>query len=247
MIRDKLRLALMISGGGTTAREIIRACKDGRLPRIVPVCVITSTALAGGIKKAQEEEIDPEDVIVLDPTNFSSPSLFAEAIIRSCRNRAVELIGQYGWMPKTPAEVIATFDGHMINQHPGPIDPGRPDFGGKGMFGRRVHCARLYFLRRAQRPVEDMWTEAIAQRVAVDYDKGAVIRKRTVLIQPDDDPISLQQRVLPEEHQVQIEALADFAEGKITELSRSEPLVRDSEADILSEAKRVAKLLFPEG
>lgn len=151
MIRDKLRLALMISGGGTTAREIIRACKDGRLPRVDPVCVIASTELAGGIKKAQEEGIAPHDVIVLNPTNFNSPSLFAEAIIRSCRDRSVDLISQCGWIPKTPAEVIASFDGHMINQHPGPVDPGRPDFGGKGMFGRRVHCARLYFLRCAKK------------------------------------------------------------------------------------------------
>lgn len=91
-----------------------------------------------------------------------------------------------------------------------------------------------------------MWTEAIAQRVAAEYDKGAVIRKRVVRVEPNDDPISLQQRVLPEEHQVQIDALTDFSENKVAELWRSEPLVRESEIDVLVEAKRIAKLLFPE-
>lgn len=57
----------------------------------------------------------------------------------------------------------------MINQHGGPLDPGRPDFGGRGMYGRRIHCARLYFVRATQR---GFFTEATAQRVALQYDRG---------------------------------------------------------------------------
>lgn len=245
MPTEKLRLALLISSGGTTMREIIRACNDGRLPRIEPRCVIASRHDAGGIAKALAEGVDASCIFVIDPKKAGAD--FASLILRMLHINNIDLIGQYGWMPQTPVEVIEQYYGWMINQHPGPLDPGRPDFGGKGMFGRRVHCARLYFLRRATRPMKDMWTEAIAQRVAVDYDKGAVIRRRVVRIDPSDDPISLQQRVLPEEHQVQIEALTDFSENRVTELSRDEPLVHYNEFAILKEAKKVAKILFPQG
>lgn len=245
MPTEKLRLALLISGGGTTMREIIRACNDGRLPRIEPRCVIASRHDAGGIVKALEEGVDTACISVIDP--IKAGTNFASLMLRILNIHSIDLIGQYGWMPQTPVEVIEKYSGWMINQHPGPLDPGRPDFGGRGMFGRRVHCARIYFLRRATRPMTDMYTEAVAQRVAVDYDKGAVIRRRVVRIEPSDDPISLQQAVLPEEHQVQIEALTDFSENRVTELSRDEPLVHHNEFAILKEAKKVAKVLFPQG
>lgn len=245
MIREKLRLALLISGGGTTAQEIIRACNDGRLPRVEPACLIASTEQASGIKRAMEAGMNTENILVLTPYDFDDPSALAAKMTRFCREHSVDLFGQYGWLPKTPAEFVNAFPG--INQHPGPLSPGRPDFGGKGMFGRRVHCARLYFLRRAKRPPEDMWTEVVAQRVAVEYDQGAVLHRRCVLIEPTDDPTSLQQRALPQEHLVQIETLEDFAENKICVLIRDYLLVRDHELMILDEAKHVARILFPQG
>lgn len=242
-MRDRLRIALLISGGGTTAREIIRACKLGRLDA-EPACVISSRADEAGIQKTLQEGVPQKDVLVIARKDFETAEAFGEAILKACRERSADLIGQYGWMAKTPRNVIEAYPGMMINQHPGPLDPGRPDFGGKDMFGRRVHCARLYFVRQDG---QDFWTEATAQRVAAEYDLGAVLKTKRVEILPEDDPISLQQRVLPAEHEVQIETLQNFAQGRVREIVREQPLVPPEKEPVLAEAKRIAITLFPNG
>ncbi len=239
-----MRIALLISGGGTTAAEIILASRSGRLNGIEPALVIGSRAGIPGIERAAEAEMLKDNVVVIQPGDFENEKAFGEAIIKACEARGVEFIGQYGWMPKTPQNVIERFQGMMVNQHPGPLDPGRPDFGGTGMYGRRVHAARLYFVRRTNR---DFWTEATAQRVAVEFDGGTVLKRKQVLILPDDDVGSLQERVLPVEYETQIETLRDFAAGEIKELKRETPLVLPGEEKILEEAKKAAILLFPKG
>ncbi|MCH7828379.1 hypothetical protein IH982_00710 [Patescibacteria group bacterium] len=240
----KLRLALLISGGGSTTQAIIRASKSGQLA-VQPVCVIASTNEAGGIKLALKEEIAPKDVLVLKPEEYVSPEAFGEAILAACRARGVDIIGQYGWMPRTPANVIAAFLGRMINQHPGPLDPGRPDFGGRGMFGRRVHAARLWFVRKTG---QDFWTEATAQLVAEQFDKGALLKTQRLKILPDDDPKLLQRRLLSVEHEVQIATLQDFALGQVKVLlPRKYPLVPPDKESLLKEAKQIACARFPHG
>jgi len=241
-MKSPLRLALLISGGGTTMEKIIQESQCGELlGKIAPVIVIASRYGAGGLAKAKELGIPTS---VLAPHSFSSAEHFGNEIISECRSRGVDLIGQYGWLPKTPGNVIEAFATRMINQHPGPLDPGRPDFGGNGMYGRRVHAARLYFVRCVQ---HGFWTEATAQRVDVEFDKGVVLRKRLVEIHTDDDPTTLQERVLPIEHAVQIETLADFADGRVGEVVREQPLVNTVEENVLKTAKNVACLLFPHG
>ncbi|MCH8244389.1 phosphoribosylglycinamide formyltransferase [Patescibacteria group bacterium] len=243
-MRDQLRLALFISGGGSTAQAIIRASKSGRLA-VQPTCVIASTNRAKGIQLALQEGMAPEDILVLKPKEYATPEAFGEAILAVCRARDVDLIGQYGWMPKTPTNVITAFLGRMINQHPGPLDPGRSDFGGKGMFGKRVHAARLWFVRKTRR---DFWTEATAQLVAEQFDKGALLKTQRLKILEDDDPESLQSRLLLTEHEVQIATLQDFATGQIKVLPpREHPLVFPNEESLLKEAKQVAHTLFPQG
>lgn len=242
-MRKKLKLALFISGGGTTMRAIIEACATGRLPGIEPALVIASREDAGGIEKALSAGISRNDICVIRP-NRADNDFVGQCMIDTCRNRGVDLIGLYGWLPLIPKKVIEAFPERMINQHPGPLDPGRPDFGGKGMYGRRVHCARLEFVRRTGR---DASTEVVAQRVHPEFDRGTVICRRSVPILPDDTTESLQARALPVEHAVQIEALRGFSQGPVFELTRTEPLVRPEEIGILAECKRVAIERYPEG
>jgi len=243
-MKNPLRIAMLVSGGGTTMQAIIQACRLGRLWNVEPVCVIASRRDAGAIEKALALKMRREDVLIRKPKNYLDSEAFGEAIIAACQARGVDFIGQYGWMVKTPSNVIEAYKGMMVNQHPGPLDPGRPDFGGEGMFGRRVHCARLYFVRTVKR---DFWTAATAQRVAVEYDKGALLKTHTVPILEDDDTASLQERVLPHEHQLQIEVLDDFAKGRLREFVREAPLVLPGEEAIIEQAKRIAKALFPKG
>ncbi|MDO8617291.1 MAG: formyltransferase family protein [Candidatus Uhrbacteria bacterium] len=248
-MKKPIRLALFISGGGTTMEQIILACQSGSLKgKIEPALVIASRANAGGIKKALNVGIARDRILIIDPKRCASPEGFGISLWAVCRLEEIDFIGQYGWMPLTPQNVIDTYASRMINQHPGPLDPGHPDFGGKGMYGRRVHAARLLFVRQTGR---DFWTEATAQRVDAKFDRGAVIKTERVPIEPDDDVAALQQRVMAAEHRVQIAVLEDAADGRSPpaggEMVREERLVRFGEEGILAECKQTAVWLFPRG
>ena len=242
MVRD-FRLALLVSGGGTTAEAIVKECRaDGRLSHITHACVIASKSGIGAIKKMKNAGISGADIVVIEPKQFTSAEEFGSAILKELEKRDITLVGQFGWMVKTPKNVIERFKGFIINQHPGPLDIGRPDFGGKGMYGLRVHAARLMFIRKTN---HDFWSEATSQRVAEEFDKGAVLKRKKVEILPHDTPESLQARMLPIEHETQIETLEDFMNDRVAELTRDEPLVRSNEVPILEEAKKAAIAAYP--
>jgi phosphoribosylglycinamide formyltransferase 1 len=240
------RLATLISGGGTTMQEIIKACQSGRVPMDIS-CVISSNPLAGGIEKAKKLGISERDIIVIDPNNFCNGNKtvdqeeFGKAILKELKARGTTIVTQNGWLPHTPERVIEEYSETIFNQHPGPV----PEFGGKGMYGKRVHAARLLFVRETKR---NNFTEAIAQRVHKDYDKGHIVKSRQVEIKPEDTVEDLQQRVLPIEHQVQIDLLEDIARGSVRKLpERKISLVRPEEEHVLYEVKKTARLLYPHG
>lgn len=233
----------MISGGGTTAKAIISACFANELA-IDPVLVIASKKKIEGIIRIQETGFDKRNVVIADPRQYKNEDEFAEKLITECKNRKVDLVGQYGWLPLTPKKFIQAYQGKIINQHPGPLDPPRPDFGGKGMWGRRVHCAVLYFRRATN---HDFWTEATTHLVTDQFDKGEVVRRRQIEIKPDDTVADLQKKVLPIEHKVQIEALADFVDKKVRIYHRKKNLIKENELEILKISKEIAAALYPHG
>jgi phosphoribosylglycinamide formyltransferase-1 len=242
-MKNKIRLALLISGGGTTASAIIEACKSGRLA-IDPVVVIASQPGIKGIKSVHHAGITKSNIVVIDPTTFSQRGEFADALLSVCEKQKVDLVGQYGWLPLTPQKLIKTFHQRIINQHPGALDPPGPDFGGKGMWGRRVHCATLYFRRQTKR---DMWTEATTHFVTERFDEGDVIKRQRVEIFETDIVDDLQQRALSVEYEVQIEALDDFVHDRVKISRRRKPLIDKSEYKILDQSKEIAGILYPSG
>ncbi len=239
-----MRIALLISGGGTTMASIIKACLSGDLKDVEPSLVIASRENAGGIEKARNLGIKDEDILVIKPRDFVTPEAFGEAIIKECEKRNIDFIGQYGWLAKTPENVCQKYEGMIVNQHPGPLDTGRPDFGGIGMYGMRVHQARLSFVQKTNR---DFWTEATAHMVTARFDEGKIVKQKQVTIFPSDTAESLKARVLPIEHEVQIETLRDFTNGTVAEFIREEPLVHDDEIQILEECKKLAIEKYPKG
>jgi phosphoribosylglycinamide formyltransferase-1 len=241
---DGMRIAMLISGGGTTAAAIYDACKSGALSGVTPACVIASSAEAGGISRLASRGMPEENIHVISPGAFASRESFGEEMLRILKKHEVNFVGQYGWLIKTPENIIEAFPGMMTNQHPGPLDPPRPDFGGQGMFGRRVHAARILFVQKTKR---DFWSEATAQRVGAEFDAGKVIIARRVPIFGGDNAEDLQARMLPIEHEVQIETLRHFAAGTVPEFLRTEPLVHPEEEGILKECKQAARAMYPEG
>lgn len=239
-----MRIAFLISGGGTTMEAIIRATKGSRLSGVTPVLVIASNPNAGGIQRAKAAGIPETNILVLSRKDFETAESYGEAIIEECRIRNVDFIGQYGWLMLTPKNVIEAYQGRIVNQHPGPLDAGRPDFGGKGMFGMRVHAARLGFVKETN---HDFWSEATAHRVTEHFDEGAVVKATRVPILEGDTPEILQGRMLPVEHDVQIETIKDFRDNTVQEIIRPEPLIRPQEISILEAVKAQAITRYPNG
>lgn len=238
-----IRLALFISGGGSTACAVINACRQNIL-KIKPVLVIASKYEAFGIDKIIQLGFPKRNIQVINPKNYNNSECFADSLLYECHKKKVDLIGQYGWLPLTPEKLIAEFKNKIINQHPGPLDQNGIDFGGKGMYGRRVHAAVLYFRRKSD---HDYWTEATCHLVTEKFDRGKVIGSTKIPIEIDDTVESLQQKVLPQEHKLQIKVLEKFAEAKIRSLKRKKPLISKNEIKILREAKLIAKILYPNG
>ncbi len=241
-----MNLALFISGGASTACTIIDSCFHGKLNGLVtPALVIASHDTVPGIaniNKLCAWGRRFEDIVDLDPKLYCSTDEYGVAILRECTLRNINFIGLYGFMEKLPKNVINEFKGRSVNQHPAPLDPGYPDFGGMGVHGIRTHFIRLTFVRQVKR---DYWTEATAHRIEEEIDTGIVVNRRQMEINPLDTPDSVQKRLLPIEHELQIDTLCDFARGKVREFSRHTRLVKPGEESILAECKKYASLTYP--
>jgi len=238
-----LNAALFISGSGTTMGAILDAISHGALSGVTPRLVVASKPEIGGIAIAKHYGIPNKDIKVITP----GPG-FGSRLLRACTKREVNFIGQYGWLPKTPPEVVEHFKASIVNQHPGPLDPKAPpgfDFGGKGMFGRRVMAARLLFTRRVGR---DAWTMAVAHCVSSEFDRGEVLGEKMVHIYPETTVDMLKSRLLAAEHFLQIQVLHDFANGALRPIEhQAHWLVKPHELSILEECKKEAAEMYPEG
>lgn len=259
MKEGKLRIGLLISGGGSTAEAVIKACSEGRIFGIEPAVVISSRPDASGIQKVQALRVK---TLVVQPRGYRTTEAFGEQLLSTLKMASVDLVSQNGWLVKTPSNVIGEYEGRIINQHPGPLDPGRIDFGGQGMYGTRVICAQLAYqwITREKTP----WTESTIHYVSEEYDQGNLIRvirmetlspPRSVTVDElGKEPQNLieatrrvQAQLLPFEHRNIIAVLQCFAEGQVPKFERFQPLIPKGNEFIVGQAKQLATQLFPRG
>lgn len=239
---EGLRWVSIISGGGTTMEAMIKAAKHGDLKGLVePVAAIATRAGVDGIARAEALGVR---VKVLSrkhyPKGAAGVEAYGQELLNFFRSVEPDVITLNGCLAQMSTDVIYEYPDKMFNQH-----PGHPQlFGGKDMFGRRVHAAAIIFNRLASRnpPVISM----VAQRVAAVYDQGAVVKSAPVEILRTDDVDSLQKRALPIEHQVQIALLKDVVNGSVTEVNGHEVL-EPIEQVILFNAREAGKALYPQG
>jgi phosphoribosylglycinamide formyltransferase 1 len=255
-----IRLAMLISGSGTTAQSVLSAWQKGKLPGIQPVLVLASRDDAAGIAKAKAFGVT---TAVVNPKRYESQRAFGEGVLGVLRKFRVTLVSQNGWLPLTPPGVIEAYKGKIINQHPGPLDPGRDDYGGKGMYGRRVAAARLAYAWMAG---GENWTESTVHHVTREFDKGEIIRIEALPFPlPSGGVISrlqLQERrdefagavddlakaLLPSEHMNVIAVLKEYGErGNFSQFVRKNVLVPASKRLMLAKAKEFAIQVFPNG
>jgi phosphoribosylglycinamide formyltransferase-1 len=173
-----MRVAVAISGRGSNLDALLRALGPDAPAEIV---LVLSNRQAEGLALARERNIPAE---VLSDPDDPMPWL---ALLRKHR---VDLLVLAGYIKLVPPAVIAAYRGRIINIHPALL----PDFGGKGMYGRRVHEAVLASGRRE--------TGASVHLVDERYDEGAVLAQVRVPVLPGDTPEALAERVLEVEHRL---------------------------------------------
>jgi phosphoribosylglycinamide formyltransferase-1 len=111
-----------------------------------------------------------------------------DAMVALFATHRIDLIALAGYLRLLPGKVVATYRNKIINVHPAPL----PQFGGTGMYGRRVHEAVL---------ASGVSTTGVTVHfVDEQYDHGDVIAHWPVVVNPDDTADSLAARVLAAEH-----------------------------------------------
>jgi formyltetrahydrofolate-dependent phosphoribosylglycinamide formyltransferase len=174
-----MRIAVAISGRGSNLEALLRALVPGSPAEIV--LVLSDRAEAAGLALARARQIPTE--VLSEPENGA-------LWLNHLRDHAVELLVLAGYVKLVPAPVIAAYRGKIINIHPALL----PAFGGKGMYGRRVHQAVLASGARE--------SGASVHLVDERYDQGPVLAQARVPVLAGDTPERLAERVLEVEHRL---------------------------------------------
>ncbi len=192
-----IRLAVLLSGAGTSLQNLLDRSADGRLNAQV-VAVISNNADAFGLERARRAKIP---AFAVDRKQVGSLTEFSRRIFAHCREANAELLCLAGFLQLI--EVPDDFLGRVMNIHPALI----PAFCGKGFYGHHVHEAVL------QSGVKV--TGCTVHFADNQYDHGPIILQRTTPVLDDDTPESLAARVFALECEAYPEAIRLFAEKRL--------------------------------
>jgi phosphoribosylglycinamide formyltransferase 1 len=174
-----MRIAVAVSGRGSNLEALLRALGPGAPAAVV--LVLSNRADAAGLALAASRGIAAE--VLGDPADASE-------WLKRLGRQAVDLLVLAGYIKLVPPGVIERYRGRILNVHPALL----PAFGGKGMYGRRVHEAVL-----ASGARESGVTVHLVDEV---YDRGPILAQARVAVAPGDDPDRLAARVLEAEHRL---------------------------------------------
>jgi formyltetrahydrofolate-dependent phosphoribosylglycinamide formyltransferase len=192
-----LRIAVLLSGAGTSLENLLAHIESGRLDARVAV-VISSKAGAEGLERARRRGIPARAIARREHPDVES---FNDALHAELAEHAVDLVALLGFL--SPFRVRGRFAGRVINVHPALI----PAFSGKGFYGHRVHEAVLESGVKL--------TGATVHFADDEYDHGPIILQEAVPVRDDDTPDSLAARVQEVERRLVPEAIRLFAEGRL--------------------------------
>ena len=197
--RDKLRIAVLASGSGTTLQAVIDACESGALDGSV-VLVISNNSASGAMQRAARHALA---AVHLSGRTHPGAAALDGAIAEALTDVSPDVVLLAGYMKKLGPATLGAFGGRVINTHPSLL----PKYGGQGMYGGHVHAAVI--------EARDETTGISVHLVDGDYDTGAVLAQREVPVLPDDDAESLAQRVQSVERPFLVEVLQRIATGEI--------------------------------
>lgn len=194
---NKLRIAGLISGGGSTVLNLQDCINNGTLNAEI-VCVICSNDHAAGIERLQKRGIP---VHVVNRKQFKDTDSFSDQIWQHIRSSKADLVCLAGFL--SLLHIPDDYLGRVMNIHPALL----PAYGGKGMYGHHVHEAVIEAGEK-----ESGCTVHFANN---EYDTGPIILQRQCPVLPDDTPDTLAERVMSEERKAYPEAIRLFAAGQV--------------------------------
>jgi phosphoribosylglycinamide formyltransferase-1 len=196
-MRPAIRIAVFLSGNGTTLQNLLDRVGDGRLPAQV-VLVASNKADAFGLIRAEKASIP---TAVVDRKRFASRDEFSRKLFDLCREHKAELVCLAGFLQLI--HIPDDYEGRVMNIHPALI----PSFCGQGYYGHHVHEAVLASGAKI--------TGCTVHFCDNQYDHGPIILQRTAPVFEDDTAESLAARVFEQECEAYPEAIRLFAEGRL--------------------------------
>jgi phosphoribosylglycinamide formyltransferase-1 len=197
MPTNAFKIAVLISGGGTTLKNLLEKIESGRVTAAVAL-VIASSPKAGGLRFAKEVNIPS---LVIEQRSFADRGAFSRAIFDECRKAAVDLVVMGGFLKRL--DIPPDYANRVVNIHPGLI----PAFCGQGFYGHRVHEAVLEYGAKL--------SGCTIHYADNEYDHGPVILQKAVPVLGDDTPEKLAARVFEAECEAYPEAIQLIAEGRV--------------------------------
>ena len=196
-----LKVAVLVSGGGTNLQAIIDAIDNKVITDTEIVAVISNNKNAFALERAKKVGIAAE---VVSPKDYADRAQFNEALLAKIQETGADLIVLAGYLVVIPEIVIDAYPNKIVNIHPSLI----PAFCGTGYYGLKVHEAAL---ARGVKVVG-----ATVHFVDKGTDTGPIIMQKAVAVQNGDTPKALQQRVMEQAEWKLLPAVIDkIAHGKV--------------------------------
>ncbi len=180
----KVRIAVLVSGGGTNLQALLDAERSGALHSGEIALVVSNRSAAYALERAKNANVPA--VFLSKKENGGTQEGFEAALTSLLEEYRIDLIVLAGYMSILTGEFTAKWPKRIINIHPALI----PSFCGKGFYGLRVHEAAL------ERGVKV--TGATVHFVNEIPDGGEILAQKAVNIQDGDTPETLQRRVMEE-------------------------------------------------
>ena len=196
-----LKMAVLVSGGGTNLQAIIDKIADGGITNAEISVVISNNKNAYALERAKKHGIE---ALCISPKQYESRQQFNKALLAAIQSYQVDLVVLAGCLVVIPEIMVKAYPNKIINIHPALI----PSFCGTGYYGLKVHEAVL------ERGVKV--TGATVHFVDEGTDTGPIILQKAVEVQEGDTPEVLQRRVMEQaEWEIMPKAIDLIANDKI--------------------------------
>lgn len=197
-----LRVGVLVSGGGTNLQAIIDAVENKTITNTEIATVISNNKTAYALERAKKHGIES---LCISPKDYATREQFHEALYQALEERELDLVVLAGYLVVIPEKIITKYENRILNIHPSLI----PSFCGTGYYGLTVHEKAL------ERGVKV--TGATVHFVDTGTDTGPILLQQPVMVEQDDTPKTLQQRVMEEAEWVILPKAIDLiANGKVT-------------------------------